>query len=137
MVKSHIRKVIIAVFILPVFLSTLFCCCLSMMIRVNASLALCHQDQTNHATQYPCHKDRLSDSKSCYCEHVAAITKHQIAEASNIINAAAHESTVSLLAARTVRNLFSVTQHLLAHLSLPKIIDSSVPLYLLNRVLRL
>jgi len=135
--KNISRKIAIAFVILPVFLSTLFCCCLTMIMKENALSSPCHQEQANHADQFPCHKDNSSDNKSCHCEQVAAITKHQIAETANIINMASHESTVSLLAAQAVQNLFSVSQHLLAYLSLPKASATFVPLYLLDCVLRL
>jgi len=106
-------------------------------MKANTSLALCHQQQSNHAAQYPCHKDNSSDNESCSCEHAAAITKYQIAETTNIINMASHESTVSLLAIYAVQGLFSTSQHFLAYLSPTKIIGNSVPLYLLDRVFRL
>jgi len=135
--KNLSRKIAIAFVILPVFLSTLFCCCLSMIMKANALSSPCHQEQANHADQFPCHKDNSSGNKFCSCEHAAAITKHQIAETANIINMASHESTISLLAIHAAQGLFSSAQHFLAYLSPAKIIDNSIPLYLLDRVLRL
>jgi len=135
--KDVSRKIAIAFVILPVFLSTLFCCCLSMIMKANVLSFPCHQEQANHVDQFPCHKDNSSGNKSCSCEHAAAITKHQIAEAANIINATSHESTVSLLAIHAAQGLFSTSQHFLAYVSPAKIIGNSVPLYLLDRVLRL